>query len=275
MERSGEAGREPIPVTVGTMGWSYADWNGGFYPDGSESADWLALYARVFDTVEIDSTFYGTPRAATIQHWARSVPPQFVFCSKVPRIVTHDLRLVDAMGPLAEFVHAMAAMGAKRGPMLFQMPPSFTLGDVESLRALLAALHDLDDPGAQFAIEFRHPSLLTTDVFAMLREHNVAFAAADYPGMPRRFALTADFAYVRLVGRHGAFESHRAVAEDRSNLVRRWAAALSRRRAKFSRAWVLCNNDFEGFAPATAWSMQDALGLPTRRPAAELQGKLL
>ena len=173
-----------IPVVVGTMGWSYEDWNGVFYPEGAASRDWLSQYARAFDTVEIDSTFYGTPRSATIRSWVRSTPDHFVFCSKVPKLITHELGMRDALEPLANFVGAMAAMGDKRGPMLFQMPPSFTYDDLSALRALLPQLGRVGDPNARFAIEFRHISLLTAEVFALLRAHNVALVAADYTRMP-------------------------------------------------------------------------------------------
>jgi uncharacterized protein YecE (DUF72 family) len=259
---------------VGTMGWSYADWNGVFYPDNSESRDWLSLYARAFDTVEIDSTFYGTPRESAVQNWSRTTPENFVFCSKVPRLITHEMGLHDVAEPLSEFVKAMAGLGPKRGPMLFQMPPDFTRDQLHALRALLPTLRDLADPDARFAIEFRHASLLTADVFALLKEHNVALAATDYAGMPRRFASTADFAYVRLIGKHGAFDNHRAVIEDRSEMVRRWASVMLRHQSQFREAWIFCNNDYEGFSPATGWKTQEALGLPTRQPASELQGSL-
>ncbi len=263
-----------IPVGVGTMGWSNKDWNGVFYPEGADSKDWLSLYARAFDTVEIDSTFYGTPRETTVQNWVRATPDNFVFCSKVPKLITHDLGLRDALEPLGVFVSTMAAMGEKRGPMLFQMPPSFTYDDVPARQTLLPTLRELGDEAARFAIEFRHASLLASDVFELLKAHNIAVVAADYTGMPRRFAPTADFAYLRLIGKHGAFEKHRAVVEDKSGTVRRWADALLRHQSRFRAAWIFCNNDYEGFSPATCRSVQDALGIPTRQPAAEMQGKL-
>jgi uncharacterized protein YecE (DUF72 family) len=263
-----------IPVAVGTMGWSYADWNGVFYPENAESKEWLPLYARAFDAVEIDSTFYGTPRKSTVLNWYRSVPDNFLFCSKVPRIITHDMGLRDADNSIAEFARTMAALRQKRGPMLFQMPPSFTRDQLDALAALAPKLNSLADPTARFAIEFRHPSLLTADVFALLKEHHIALAATDYPGMPKRFAPTADFAYVRLIGRHGAFKTHRETVENHGETIRRWASAVRRHQDKFRGAFILCNNDYEGFAPDTCWKVQSALGLPVRRPAVEMQGQL-
>ena len=100
-----------------------------------------------------------------------------------------------AAGPLGEFAHVMAGLGAKRGPMLLQMPPSFTHEQVGALRDLLPALPAACDAAARFAIEFRHRSLLTTDVFELLKEHRVAHVASDYTSMPRRFVPTTDFVF--------------------------------------------------------------------------------
>jgi uncharacterized protein YecE (DUF72 family) len=255
------------------MGWSYSDWNGVFYPANTDSRDALSLYARSFDAVEIDSTFYGTPREPVVKHWAKSTPTGFVFCSKVPRLITHDMGLRDALEPLQDFVRVMALLGPKRGPMLFQMPPSFTLDEADALKTLLPELEGLNDPAARFAIEFRHPSLLTKEVFALLADHNIALAATDYPGMPRRFVATTDFAYLRLIGKHGAFEQHRETQANHSAVIRRWAEVLQTHQSRFKTAYICCNNDYEGFAPATCDKMKQALGLPVR-PSPEIQGSL-
>ena len=119
------------------MGWSYADWFGPFYPAGTPSRDALTQYARVFDCVEIDSTFYGTPPDNTVRHWFKSTPDNFLLSPKVPRLITHDAKLHDVAEPLQHFVHTMALLGPKRGPMLLQMPPDFTRADLPALQAFL------------------------------------------------------------------------------------------------------------------------------------------
>ena len=263
-----------IPARVGTMGWSYDDWEGVFYPEATESRDRLKFYAHTFDTVEIDSTFYGTPRESVIQSWHRSTPGEFVFCSKVPNLITHELGLRNCLEPLSAFVQAMAGLGAKRGPMLFQMPPSFTYDEREALRDLLKCLPKLEDAEARFAIEFRHPSLLREELYELLRDHNVALAATEYDGMPRRFIVTANFAYVRLIGIHGAFSWHQVVQQDRSEAIKSWSNAIVKHQASIRECWVYCNNDYEGYAPETGRRMLESLGLPTRAPAAAMQGKL-
>jgi uncharacterized protein YecE (DUF72 family) len=177
------------------------------------------------------------------------------------------------LDPLQNFVRVMALLGPKRGPMLFQMPPSFTLDEADALKTLLPELDGLNDPAARFAIEFRHPSLLTKEIFSLLADHNIALAATDYPGMPRRFVATADFAYLRLIGKHGAFEQHRETQADHSAVIRRWADVLQTHQSRFKATYVFCNNDYEGFAPVTCDKMKQALGLPVR-PSPEIQGSL-
>jgi uncharacterized protein YecE (DUF72 family) len=256
------------------MGWSYADWSGVFYPAAAPSRDYIALYARTFDTVEIDSTFYATPREAQVRQWGRVTPENFLFCPKVPRQITHERRLVEAQEPLAEFVRIMSLLGPKRGPMLLQMPPDFTRQELGALQAFLPALRALNDPTARFAIEFRHRSLIGPDVSALLSEHGVALANADYAPMPRRFEITADFVYLRLIGRHGAYPSHREPQADRTPDMRRWAASLRAGEARLSAAFVFCNDDYEGYAPVTVNRFKALVGLPARQTPSDAQGSL-
>ncbi len=262
------------------MGWGYADWSGVFYPAAAASKEYLALYARTFDAVEIDSTFYGTPREAQIQQWARATPPNFVFCPKVPRVITHEMRLVGAAEEIKRFVAVMGLLGPKLGPMLLQFPPDFTRAALPQLQAILPVLRELapgerDAPGARFAVEFRHRSLLAPDVSALLAEHNVALANADYAPMPKRFEITSDFLYLRLIGRHGAFPHHRAAQSDRAPDLERWAGVLRENQARFPQgAWIFCNNDYEGYSPQTADTFKRLLGLPVAPPPPPAQGSL-
>lgn len=263
-----------IPVRVGTMGWGYTDWSGTFYPKAAASRNYIALYAKVFEAVEIDSTFYGTPREKQVKQWAQATPETFRFCPKVPRLITHDLRLVDAREPLAEFVRVMGLLGERRGPMLLQFPPDFTRAEFAALQAFLPTLKELDASTARFAAEFRHRSLIAPDVSALLTEHNVALAAADYDPMPKRFEATADFAYLRLIGRHGAFDHHLELQNDRLPDLQRWASVLRANQERFQEIYVFCNNEYEGHGPLTANRLKSLLGLPTIPRPPEEQGSL-
>ncbi len=277
MERQDNATPAPslkIPAYIGTMGWSYADWNGPFYPEAGPGKDAIRLYSRVLNTVEIDSTFYGTPRETTVRHWRTSTPPGFVFCPKVPRLITHDAGLRDVAAPLEEFVATMALLKEKRGPMLIQMPPSFTRDNLPDLREFLPLLSQLSDKTARFAIEFRDRSLVGSDVSNLLTEHNVALVAADYPAMPKRLEATTDFTYLRLIGKHGAFTQHRERQADRSAEIAQWTSVLLTHQALFRGAYILCNNDYEGYAPATVNTVKRCLGLAETEKPPETQGSL-
>lgn len=264
----------PLPIRVGTMGWGYADWSGPFYPAEAASRDYIAFYAQTFDTVEIDSTFYGTPRETQVKQWAKVTPDGFLFCPKVPRAITHEMRLLDVTEPLAEFVRVMGLLGAKRGPMLLQMPPDFTRAEFANLQIFLPTLRAIADPDARFAIEFRHRSLIGEDVSDLLHEYNVALANADYAPMPKRFELTSDFVYLRLIGRHGAFPQHRELQADRTLDLQRWATALRTNTDRYQQAFVLINNDYEGYSPATANKVKALLDLPVRENPPPVQGSL-
>ena len=263
-----------IPVHVGTMGWSYADWNGPFYPAAGPGKQAITLYARAFGAVEIDSTFYGAPRETTVRQWVDSTPSDFVFCPKVPRLITHDAGLRKVGPPLEEFVATMALLREKRGPMLIQMPPSFTRDQLPDLKAFLPLLTQLSDKTARFAIEFRHRSLIGTDVADLLAAYGVALVAADYPNMPKRLELTSDFTYLRLIGKHGAYDHHRELQADRAAEIARWTDALRANQSHIKAAFIFCNNDYQGYAPATVNTVRHNLGLGSIKKPPEIQGSL-
>ena len=267
---------QPIatPAHVGTMGWSYEDWAGAFYPEGTPAREYIRLYAQTFDTVEIDSTFYGTPRENQVRQWAQITPDGFTFCPKVPRVITHDMRLRDVGEPLAEFARVMRLLGAKLGPVLLQMPPDFTRHELDNLRAFLPTLQNVDGASLRFAIEFRHRSLIGADVSQMLTAHNVALALTDYAGMPRRFELTADFLYMRLIGRHGDYPRHDRLYGDHTVHMQTWANAILTHQTRFQSAHIQCNNDYEGYAPTTANRFKQMLGLTVNANPPPAQGSL-
>src|SRR5437016_1104996 len=112
-------------IRIGTQGWSYPDWHGVFYPPGAKQEDRLPFYAEVFDTVEIDATFYGPPKATIARSWARHAPAGFTFAAKLPRDITHEGGLRDSGAALAEFAQSLEPLGDKLGPVLVQLPAAF------------------------------------------------------------------------------------------------------------------------------------------------------
>ena len=111
---------EKTQIRIGTSAFTAARWEGSFYPAGMPAAEYLSYYASKFDTVELDSTFYGTPALSTVQGWYAKTPPEFVFAAKVPQVITHEKVLVDCEEDLKHFLKTMDALHEKLGPLLFQ-----------------------------------------------------------------------------------------------------------------------------------------------------------
>src|SRR3954468_10106130 len=174
---------------LGTSGWSYADWEGTLYPRGTPPAGRLAEYAKHFATVEIDSTFYGTPRGTTVARWRQVAPCGFLFAAKFPQELTHERKLVNSRSEAEGFVRTMQALEDRLGPLLLQLPPNFTVEGKEVLNAFLQELPE----GPRYAVEVRHRSWVGSDLPELLRERGAALTLVDYPRMPRLEEATTDF----------------------------------------------------------------------------------
>jgi uncharacterized protein YecE (DUF72 family) len=275
-------------ILVGTQGWSYDQWEGLVYPPGTPKTERLTHYARRFPLVEIDSTYYATPRAHLVAKWATQTPDGFTFTAKVPKQITQEAKLAGdgAFQQLAIFLETMRLLGPKLGPLCFQMSPGFRYPrDYDALETMLQHLPELGGEGLQFAIEFRHPSWLAPQPGALLREYQVAWVWADWepteqylapmPGPvedQRARRISADFLYMRLVGNHDAPIDYRTISIDRQSDLERMAelALEFRRRRKDGGIYVLLNNHYTGCSARTVGELQRLLGLPvvTMQPRA-------
>ena len=208
------------PIRVGCSGWNYADWRGVLYPPGCPQRKWLQRYAEVFDTVEVNNTFYRLPTLDAARGWVAQTPPDFVFAVKSSRYLTHVKRLTDMDRGVARLLERLEPLAAspKMGPMLWQLPGNFRRDD----ERLAFALEHL--PPGRHAFEFRHESWFADDVLAALRAHGVALVIGDHPERPwQRHELTADFAFVRLhYGHRGRRGNYSATELDE------WAHELRR-----------------------------------------------
>jgi uncharacterized protein YecE (DUF72 family) len=233
---------------LGTSGWSYADWEGTLYPEGLPPGARLAEYARHYATVEIDSTFYGTPRRSTVEKWREVVPAGFRFAAKFPQEITHERNLVDCEGPTETFVRTMGLLGDRLGPLLLQLPPSFT---VEGMGVLEDFLTDLPQ-GFRYAVEVRHKSWLGSDLAAMLGEQGAALALIDYPRMPRVEEATAPFVYIRWLGNRQEFPSgHTHAKRDRTEDLRWWSERVDRFLSEGREVFAYANNHYQNHSPST------------------------
>lgn len=180
-------------IRTGTSGFSYKPWRGPFYPADLPPAEMLRFYAARFDAVEINNTFHRMPKEDLLARWAEQVPPHFAFALKASQRITHKARLVEAHAAVEYFFRAAAALGPRRGPVLFQLPP-FLKRDVPRLAAFLDDLPE----GARAAFEFRHASWFDDIVYGTLRERGAALCIADSETLETPFVATAPWGYLRL-----------------------------------------------------------------------------
>ena len=129
-----------VQLYLGTQGWSYPSWVGSFYPSGTSTSEYLPEYTKSFNTVELDTTFYGVPRQSTIAGWLERTPAGFRFAAKFPKTITHEKALRDAVPETTYFVEAMAGLDDKLGPLLLQMPPQWTASGMDDLKRFLPDL---------------------------------------------------------------------------------------------------------------------------------------
>jgi uncharacterized protein YecE (DUF72 family) len=264
---------ETLRWYLGTMGYGYNDWQGVFYPDGLPARERLAHYSRLFNAVEMDSTFYATPRADYVRRWVEMTPDDFIFCPKMLRQITHDLRLQDAGAETAGFLETMRLFQQKLGPILIQFPPDFSIREIDNLARFLETL----PTDLRYAVEFRDRSWHAIATGELLQAHNVCWVSADYLYMPRRVYVTTGFVYIRWLGRHGTYQVKDHERVDRTERLQEWYEDVSNRREQdtFHTVYGFVNDDYAGHAPATAQKMQQIAGLPADPSAPPQQGKLL
>jgi uncharacterized protein YecE (DUF72 family) len=246
-------------VRLGTQGWSYPDWNGVFYPPGSKQEDRLPFYSEIFDTVELDTTFYHAPKGTIARSWARHTPAGFRFAAKLPRAITHDALLREAGPALADFVRALEPLGEKLGPVLAQMPAEFTRDEdtARRLEAFLAAR-----PAAlRLAVEFRHDSWHVPATWDTLRRHGASVAWTEWRELPRLTEVTADFLYLRWLGDRREIEKYDRVQIDREDSFRAWEADVMGALGRVREVYGYFNNHWAGHSPASANEMKRRLGL--------------
>ena len=264
-------------VQVGCQGWNYDDWvtpkaaaRPVFYPRGTRAEHMLDTYARAFDTVEVDSTFYAAPSDATYDAWARRTPAGFTFALKLPRKVTHEenLRGREAERALAEFCRGARRLGEKLAAVLVQLPPQFE-ATRENLRALSEFVPLLPDD-IRFAVELRDPFWFEEELLVPLSlRRNVTLALVEGPWATRERVWRAaaplleatDFAYVRWMGERDLTRFDEVQRPREANLER-WAAAVERLSGRLPYVCAYFSNYYEGHAPASANRLKRLLGQP-------------
>lgn len=233
-----------------------------FYPPGSRQEDYLPFYARVFDSVELDTTFYHAPRPTLVRGWSRATPARFRFAAKFPKSITHDAGLIGAQDEAKAFVEAMSGLGERLGPLLIQLPSAFHADRQEPLERFLDALPS----GFRYAVEVRHPSWHREETVRMLEARRVALTWTDWLDLPPYHALTADFLYVRWMGDRRAIERYDRVQIPRDAEHDAWEQAIRAALPRVREVYGYFNNHWAGHSPASAADMKRRLGLDVVDP---------
>lgn len=234
---------------IGTSGWAYRHWRGVLYPEEVPSRQWLGYYAQIFDTVELNSTFYHLPRPTTVQRWHDQAPPDFRFAVKVSRLITHQRRLRDCTEALQTFFQAIQPLQEHLGPILYQLPPGLH-ADLERLEAFTALL----PPGYLHVFEFRHRSWFTEAVQAFLAQHGLIFCLHDWSRLQVPLWTTGPAVYVRFHGASGRYAgSYEAAA------LQQWAYRIHDWLTEGRDVYVYFNNDIDGHAVLNARMLKTLL----------------
>jgi uncharacterized protein YecE (DUF72 family) len=231
------------PVRIGCSGWNYRSWKDEFY-GGRAARHWLATYAKCFDTVEVNATFYRLPTVKAVQGWVEQTPPAFLFAVKASRYLTHVKRLTDLERGLERFYERIEPLvrSGKLGPVLWQLPPNFRRDDDRLAHALDAL------PPGRHAFEFRHASWFAEPVYELLRARGTALVIADRPEIKafQAHVFTADWTFVRF---------HYGSRGRRGNYSKRELEEWAQRFEEWCRRVEILayfNNDWEVFAVRNA-----------------------
>ncbi len=255
-------------IHIGCQGWNYDDWttkaDGAtiFYPRGTRSNEMLALYAQVFDSIEVDSTFYAIPASSAVENWYKKTPENFTFSLKLPQQITHEYNLREPSFPmLEEFCERALLLKERLGVILIQMPPNFEASkeNAKGLRDFLAELPKT----IRFAVEFRNREWLVDWTFEELRKNSVALCLVEGNWIPRGQMFeaiekpTADFSYIRFMGERDLTRFDTVQREQDANL-QMWKSEIERIKAQD--IFVYFSNFYEGFAPASVNKLKESFG---------------
>jgi len=257
-----------MAIRLGCQGWNYPAWVGPFYPSRTRAADFLSVYARAFDTVEVDSTFYAVPAVKTVRGWAERTPEHFTFALKLPQEITHELRFVGAGDVAARFYDAARELGPKLGPVLIQCGPDFAPTERDALEEFLVTL----PKDIAFSIEFRQKGWINEATLGMLTARNVGLALVDARWIPRTAMLklaarpTAKHTYVRWMGPDRSITDFSRIQVDRTSELEAWAEVLPALAVEVP-VYGYVNNHFGGHSPENVRLLQKQLGQVPKDPA--------
>ncbi|MBA4185117.1 MAG: DUF72 domain-containing protein [Acidobacteria bacterium] len=257
-----------LQIHVGCQGWNYDDWttkaDGAtvFYPRGTRSNEMLVLYAQIFDTIEVDSTFYAIPASSAVENWYRKTPEHFTFSLKMPQEITHEYGLREPSFPIMEeFCERVLLLKEKLGAVLIQLPPNFEASkeNAQALREFLAEL----PKKIRFAVEFRNREWMIDWTFEELEKNKIALCLVEGSWIPRELMFeaiqkpTANFAYIRFMGERNLTSFNKILRPQDANL-QMWTTEIEQLKA--TDIFIYFSNFYEGHAPASVNKLKNIFG---------------
>ncbi|MDX1603440.1 MAG: DUF72 domain-containing protein [Salinimicrobium sediminis] len=238
-----------MKVHIGCSGYNYKEWRGPFYPQKLAQRKWLEHYASVFDTVEINNTFYRFPRESMLENWAATVDKKFQFTLKGHRFVTHRKKLKEAARPVKDFEVLAKMLKENLGCILWQLPPNLHRND-EKLEEFCEIL----DPSFKNVIEFRHDSWYDPEVYKILEKNNIIFCAISSPEFPDDLITTGKTGYLRFHGTSKNWYDHLYSKDE----LKEWHKKITDSGLK--EIYIYFNNDIHAHAPKNAVQLKELFG---------------
>lgn len=238
-----------MDIYTGCSGWNYKDWKGKFYPEDIPKKDWLEYYMSIFNTVEVNYTFYRLPKDSTLEKWKKSAyAKDFNFTLKGSRYVTHTKKLNEPEESIKKFEDATSMMKTKLGCILWQLPPGLHRDD-EKLEAFCKALNRRN----KNVIEFRHQSWFDEEVYTILRKNNIGFCSISTPDFPEELISTTKTGYLRMHGKGKKWYDYHYSKKE----LQEWSRKI--KDSGLSEMYIYFNNDIGANAPKNARELQEML----------------
>jgi len=236
-------------IRIGTSGWYYSHWSGLFYPAKLPKTKWFQYYAKHFDSVEVNNTFYQLPKQQSVKKWYVQAPKNFIYTVKANRYITHIKRLKDTPEALERFFKTVDLLKQKLGPVLYQLPPSLQK-DLDLLGGFIRLL-----PKNRIAVfEFRHESWYSEDTFELLNQFNVGFCVHDMPAKQTPRIITGNIIYIRFHSSTGRYSGNYTKSALKNRV--HW---LKKQNKKARRIYIYFNNDFNAFAVENAKQIKEQI----------------
>lgn len=239
-----------MKVYIGCSGWNYKEWRGDFYPEELPQKKWLEYYASIFNTVEVNNTFYRLPKESTLENWEAQVPADFNFTLKGSRYVTQMKKLKDPEDSLKKFEAVASAMKKKLSCILWQLPPNLHRNDEKLINFCKVV-----KPENKNVMEFRHDSWFHPEVYEILERFKIHFCSISSPELPEDMIITGGVGYVRFHGKGKDWYNYYYSKEE----LKEWHKKIEDSGAK--EVFIYFNNDVDANAPKNAKELQEIFGL--------------